>query len=227
MHEIEFAIAALPEPPVIYRVQLRPYSLGHELHLWRRGNPFITKTYGDFDKLPGNVQHIALLQAVNVCRRTYTENMVEDRRLWRTWTFISRFYDLKASIEKFRRYTEDGSAHFKAELPTGQGYGPSRMFGAPYLLRLYQFVCAHVPENERRQYSGARGQPSAWDYPKALAAMQNQCLAESEGRLNIHNPEDDIVEKRLAELDAAEAATGKLGGEALAAMAEKKAKPDA
>lgn len=74
MHEQLFSAAALPEPPRLFRVQLKPYSLGHELHLWRRNSPFLRLTFDEFDALPRGVRLTAAMQVVFVCSQTFKGN---------------------------------------------------------------------------------------------------------------------------------------------------------
>ena len=202
MHESQFALAALPEPPRIYRVQLRPYTLGHELHLWRSANPYRTRTFEEFEKLPGNIQHIATLQAVNICSNDFAANCRRPNPLWRLWNFIASFYNLSAATAQFWHYLDLGHSRFKAELPEGADVGAPRLLGAPYVARLYQHVCDNVPDREIRRHSPGK-HPTAWDYPMALAILLEQVRSEDRGNLSIHHWGDAIVDQRLSDLAAA------------------------
>lgn len=211
MHEPQLSLAVLPEPPVIYRVQLRPYTLGHELHLWRRANPYVTKSYAEFEQLPGNVQHAATLQAVNVCSRTYAQSCAGSGRWWKLWNFVSGFYSIAKATAAMWHHIDQGHSRFKAELPTTEYSGPPRFIGAPQILRLYQSILDNIPESERAFYTSHSSHRShkspftAWDFPMALAIMLDQARAEDRGALCIHSWKEDIIEREIAKLDAAEA----------------------
>lgn len=209
MHEAALAQAALPAPVVILHLAMMPYSLGHELLLHRRSNPFATQTQEGFNALPQEDQVSALIHASDVCSLTWKRNQWQPETRWQAWR-LDRVYkkwekslkktDWPVEIAEFRNYRQAGSICFEAELPTTASTGSVRYIGAPELLRLYQWLIANIPERELPE--------SAWDYPLGLARMHYQCKAEAEGGLEIYNwrqkVHDDYVREREAQRIAEE-----------------------
>lgn len=75
MHDEAFADSVRPAPCVILRLPMRDYSIGHELLLYRRRNPFVTlDNPAKFSQLPPMEQHRAVLEAAQVCGRSWAEN---------------------------------------------------------------------------------------------------------------------------------------------------------
>jgi hypothetical protein len=75
MHDEAFADSVRPAPCVILRLPMRPYSIGHELLLYRRRNPFVTlDDPAKFSQLPQLEQIRAVMEAAQVCARTWQEN---------------------------------------------------------------------------------------------------------------------------------------------------------
>ena len=205
MHEAALAQAALPAPVVILHLMMRPYSLGHELLLHRRSNPFVEKSNEEFIALDDETQIRAIIEAVDICSMTWEQNAFKPT----TWLQQFRYHnayakwnrrlieaDMYEAMIQFRNYQSLGKLAFEAELPTANTNGSVRYIGAPEILRLYQFVSKNVPSVD---WTGE----SAWDYPYGLARMQFQCHAEAEGMLEIYNwrqkAHDDYVKKRKAE----------------------------
>ncbi len=54
-------------------LQLRPYTLGHELLLWATRNPIPHLAPADFDALPEPQRHAALVAACDICNQTWLE----------------------------------------------------------------------------------------------------------------------------------------------------------
>lgn len=200
MHEAALARAAIPEPTRILRLPLKPYSLGHELALFIRSNPFVTHSQADFQKLKDTEKNAALLQAILVCSSSWFENQRKRKNL-RIWNFIRRFCDHELAFAQFENYKAQGRLEFKADFPSNSDC-KIRFIGAPQALRLYQFVVKNVPAFEILRYGA-----SVWDFPYSLAMMMMQAQAEEEGNLEIYNHRqkfhDDYVaemeEKRIAE----------------------------
>lgn len=212
MHERQFAAAVLPEPPRLFRLKLRPYSLGHELHLFRRNNPFLTESFDEFSGRPRGQRLAATMQAINVCAQGFASaSKPSGRFAWWLWQQIAQWCDLKVTAERLRAYLIEGRHGFKSELPTREGL-TVHYLGSPEILRLYQFVCDNVPEREIAVYSD-RKRVTAWDYPFALATMLWQSRSEMAGTLEIWSVRNEIEAARMAELDAAEAAAKAAGKE--------------
>ena len=203
MHEPLLSNAAMPQTPRIFRVSLRPYSLGHELHLHRRSSPFVTKTYGEICAMSRPEKLAATMQAVEVCSRDFAGNFTPARH-WGLWRRYCEWCDLKAAVQSFWGYITEGHAAFESELPSGEGY-TTRVIGAPEALRLYQFVCATLPRREIALYS-TRKRATAWDYPFALATMMKQSASESAGELSIYNWTNKALDDYAAQREAEKAA---------------------
>jgi hypothetical protein len=200
MHEALLSIALMPEPPRLFRVQLRPYTLGHELHLHRRGNPILDDemTYSKFCALSPGVKKAAVMQAVEICSRDFAGNMKPPKH-WGLWSAIVDWCNINAAVESLWRFLYESHTGFKAELPSGEGM-KTRMIGSPHILRLYQFVCDKIPLHEQAFYSN-RKQPTAWNFPYALATMLSQSDAETRGELSVYNSMNKAVDDFAAKRD--------------------------
>lgn len=75
------------------------------------------------------------------------------------------------------------------------------MPGAPFLLRLYQFLVTHLGVSEA----------AAWDYPYGFAKMQWQTYWESEGGLDLYNAHEAEFDAYVAQQEALETAKIKEG----------------
>jgi hypothetical protein len=189
MHEPLFSRAALPAPAAVCGIPLRPYSLGHELFLIRELNPFVT---GE-EVLPGD-----LMQAVWVCSSTFEEC----RDAHASWLYLLKVWlvsrrikkcDFKSETTAFRAYRADGSLEFKlSEIATPNNAPTPRPAGAPWLLRLHQFMVS--------QYRLTISQ--AWDFPLGEAKMRWASFWEQEGGLNIYNEHDASFDAYIAEQEA-------------------------
>lgn len=200
MHEAELALAVLPEPPRLFRLKLLPYSIGHELHLYRRASPFFSLKRAEFDVLPYGRKLAATMGAVHVCHQGFEAN-AKPSRGWSVWRVIARFHDLGKTIEAVRAHILSGHAGFQSELPSGDGHMKTRVLGAPELLRMYQFVCDTIPERELALYKcGSR--LTAWDYPLALAYMHWQARAELDGRLEVYSRIHQSIEQEIGRREA-------------------------
>lgn len=202
MHEQQFALAVLPEPPRLFRLQLKPYSIGHELHLYRRKSPFLLKSKVEFDDMAKDQRLVATMQAIHVCFQDFEDNRKKSGG-WRLWMEICQWYPLDDTANQFREYMIAGRTGFKSDLPTGDDPNVKiRFLGAPELLRHYQFICDTVPEREIGLYSRRR---TAWDYPMALAMMHSQARAELAGELSVYNWKDKALDDYIAEQESAAA----------------------
>ena len=98
--------AALPEPPKILGLQMRPYSLGHQIILSRHGCEILNGTvlYSDF------------IFSVLVCSHTW-EDWGKNKDSWllpfflKFWGWKNRKADLKEESRKFLQYLDDGRFH--------------------------------------------------------------------------------------------------------------------
>lgn len=206
MHEQILAQAALPEPPRIFRVQLRPYSLGHELHLYRRNSPYLMKSGAEFMQMSRGQRLAMTMQAVSVCSRTFQQNQ-KPARGWGWWRQVAQWMDLDAAIGAVWDYLRAGRMELESSLPDSTTPGMVvRYLGTPPLLRLYQEVCDTMPHREIAMYGR-----TAWDYPLGLAKMLQQARDETAGRIQVFNFKDELERKYIAEQEALAASEAKEG----------------
>lgn len=193
MHEPLLAQAALPAPAVVLGMLLRPYSLGHDLHLIREGNPLSAGSpFASQDHL---------VQAVFICCHSWDEMRRAPHdpfigpKLW-LWRRRARKLDFKAELQNFIDYQRDGSLEFKLSDIAHTDRKTPRAPGAPFLLRLHAFLMTHLRLTESQ----------AWDYPYGLATMRWECHWEQEGGLDIYNAHDAEFDAYVAEQEAKGAA---------------------
>lgn len=196
MHEAAFARAALPATTQVLGMVLRPYSIGHDLFIQREAL-----------ESPTNAN---LIQSVLICCHGWTEA----RRLsgdWllglklRIWGRRLRKVDWPREREKFEQYRIEGCLEFRLSEIIRPGRAPrSRPPGAPFLLRLHQFLVTRLHKTEAE----------AWDYPLGLAKMQWAAYWEEEGGLQIYNWEDAEHDAFVAKMEAEEQAELKGGSNA-------------
>ncbi len=217
MHEKLFASAVLPEKPVVLKLPLLPYSLGHELFLFRRNNPILLLDDTELLSLPVDVRIQSIIDAVDICSQQWAElhrspsNWRERFKLKRIWAKWERALKCEQNdlnyytnqIASFRAYIAVGKQDFPGHIPD-DAEGESSYVGAPESLRLYQFLCAHVPAAELATYG-----TSAWDFPYGLARMQFSAHLESDGRWSIYNWKDQCHDNYVAEREAQRKAEGK------------------
>jgi hypothetical protein len=196
MHEPLLAGAALPEPPILFRLRLRPYSIGHELHLWRRANPMVSNPFSEIKALERSKRLAAVMQAVHVCANDFAGNFKPIKNL-RLWTWIARRANLDDSMVALWNYIQIGRSAFEADF---QSDVKTRPIGCPAILRLYQFICENVPDREILIYGRSR-----WDFPFSLAVMMMQAHEERDGGLSIRNFVDVAREDYVQEMDRLEA----------------------
>ncbi len=194
MHEALLSRALLPAPTVVLGLELRPYSLGHELLLIRDNNPL---AYADNPP----VNRGALERAALICSSTFAQAQALD--VWLSlkviiWRRYWRRLDTAAEVEKFRAYQKEGALEFPlSNTPRPDRHGTARVSGAPFLLRLYLFLTTQ-----------ARIAPAeAWNYPVGLAKMLWQAHHEEAGALDLYNIHDAEYDRQVAELKAREAAS--------------------
>lgn len=206
MHEPQLSVATLPATPRLFRVRLRPYSLGHEIHLYRRSSPFLDKDWTEFCAIPRGEKLAFTMQAIEVCSRDYAGNLRPPKN-WGLWRRYCEWCDLDATVKTLWNYLHQAHDGFQSDIPSREGYA-TRIIGAPHVLRLYQFVLEKVPRHELSFYSNPK-HPTAWDFPYSLATMMLQTEAELKGDISIFNYKDkalaDFAAKRDLEVEHEEA----------------------
>jgi hypothetical protein len=192
MHEAALAQAALPARTIILGTLLRPYSLGHELFLIRENNPIIAGATITYEELE---------QAVLICCQTWREYGEENFwgglkfRLWkwRTWHWRRLLRNqISAETEKFHNYRAAGSLEFPSSQIYQPGRAPGRLPGAPFLLRVHQFLIAELELSHEE----------AWDYNFGLAKMQWHAFWEKEDACDIENAHEVELKRYRDEEDA-------------------------
>jgi hypothetical protein len=198
MHEAVLAQAALPTPARILGLRLRDYSLGHELFLIRENNPLAQKTTTDGHRL---TQIGALKQAVLICSCSFEEARGMHRdplmrvKLW-LWNRAIRKWERMGSrrgmasevvwgaeLERFRNYQRSRDLELPvSNMPDADGGKPGRPYGAPFLLRVQQFLVMKLGLSDAE----------AWNYPYALGVLQWETWCETEGSLRLANHQDAV-----------------------------------
>lgn len=188
MHEPLLAQAALPAPEIVLGMLLRPYSIGHELFLIRERSPLLTSAAAS---------RSALSRAVLICSTSWEEgrHIPFERflglKFW-IWRRRTRNLPLNGEIVAFRRYRRAGSLEFPLADTIRPSGTPPRPPGAPFLLRLQQWLMITLNLSESQ----------AWDYPLGLAKMRWATHWEQEAGLEIYNFHDAEFERFVAEQEA-------------------------
>lgn len=207
MHDAAFARAVLPAPATILGLPLRPYSIGHELHLLRENSPLLQldsplpTLQSALPTLPD--PRVALSYAALVCCNTWRENQRLNHdwfirpklALWRLRLRLGRV-DFTRETLAWLAYRDAGSLEFPLSHVSRPDRKPSRPPGAPFPLRILQFVILHLGIRE----------PDAYDYPYGLAKMHWATYWETQDGLEIHNEHDEAHERFVAEQEALAAA---------------------
>jgi hypothetical protein len=190
MHEAAFSQAALPAPARVLGLNLKPYSLGHELWLTREQNPL---------SLSFNGQNAAVLvsglpAASLICSQNFAQIHAMNGDFWiglklKLWSCRLKKLNLATELAAFLEYRTRGTLAFPDEPASGE---KGRAFGAPLLLCLFEFV--------RRNTST---DAEAWDYPYGLAQMRYAAWLESEGRFKIKNAHETEHDRAFAEWEKA------------------------
>lgn len=183
MHELALSRAALPAPVTCLGRELKPYSLGHELWLIRESNAVLR---GSVEGLHG---------AVLICSHTWDE--LKELRSWRwqsldlkLWHWRTRKIDPRAELLKFIEYRNNGLLEFApSEIIRPDRETSGRTLGAPFILRLQQWLMTHFRITESQ----------AWDYPVGLAKMRWATHWEAEGCFEIKNAAEAEFDEFVAE----------------------------
>lgn len=181
MHEREYSEAVVPRHTTVLLLSLRPYSIAHEIWLTARGNPLAA---GELDGLSLEQMQAALVEAVMICAQTHAEILAMDRdrlltlkiRVWQ-WRIRKLLkYKLALELGKFLAYRGRGlDGPPLEEMPLS--CRPGRPAGAPFVLRLKQFLVMRLglKEAEALDYPLCRAQWewAAWGESEELAWIRN------------------------------------------------------
>lgn len=206
MHEAALARAAQPVPVIVLGLMLRPFSIGHMLQFYREG---LVESASR-----GIMTPVELTAAVLVCSQSWEQSSGIERdhllplKMWawkkRVEREAKRNAKLRAAVgalpdyfpserDTFNAYLIAGSADFAiSETPRADRSSSSRIPGAPFILRLQQWLMTHLRFTEAQ----------AWDYPFGLAKMRWATHWEMEGGLDIENEHDKSFDRFVAEHEA-------------------------
>lgn len=173
MSELAFAEAARPRPRRILRVQLLPYSIGHELILIRYRSPLLFLDPEDFSGLDAPLRRMATLQAVSVCSRTWEENTQPERWL-RLWGWLIRNEDFDKAADEFRAHRNEGSTCPSILPPENGDDEYARAPGSPLMCRLLDYA------------ANALG-PGVFNQPLGMVQWMYFAHKEHEGALRVEN----------------------------------------
>lgn len=176
-----FAEATRPRPRRILRVPLLPYSIGHELILQQRKNPLL---YEGFPLIPEKEQHIAIIEAVLICSRTWEQNSKPERGL-KIWLWLIRKDNFKKAAIEFMQYRADGSSCPRIAPPDREDDG--RALGAPFHCRVLAYA---APIFGKAVFDKALGMLQ-WMY-FAWAESEGQCRIENDFERQVREETEQI-----------------------------------
>lgn len=228
MHDFAFAECARPARFAVLGCPLLPYTIGHEILLWRYQNPLLGLTREQFDALPATEQVAALTRAVTICTRTWRETLqggfflprVRTRgpRLarvpfWRRWwnrpptaaapEVLDAGTDWPVEIAEFRNYLAAGRYLFPSPDPQADHIcARTNGYDSSRDCRGRSFGAPHAAQ--LINFCLARpalmdGVSSVYDLPLALTSALYFTHLESEGSLRIENAEEYRLKHELAE----------------------------
>jgi len=206
MHEAALARAAQPVPVIVLGMLLRPFSIGHILQFHREGIVDAASR--------GIMTPQELTSAVLICCQSWEQSAGIERDTFlplKMWAWKKRVeWAAKRNAKRrtaagllpdyfpgerdtFNAYLIAGSADFPiSDTPRNDRSSPSRIPGAPFILRLQQWLMTRFGITEA----------AAWDYPFGLAKMRWATHWEMEGGLDIENEHDKSFERFVAEHEA-------------------------
>lgn len=183
--------AAIPNPVIVLRMRLRPYSIGHELLLRRLESPFISG---------GGVGIADLIHAVLICSLDYRHGLkalecgTGTRLFMRLWRVTIWTLNAPAEIQAFEDYREDGLWCPDLKIPT-----VGRDINSPRLFRLMGSLMADFGFTEE----------AALNCPIAKANAYFCARGDENGTVDLFSPRDQALFDKLREMpdDAPELAT--------------------
>lgn len=182
MYEAAFANAALPPKSFILKLSLLTYSIGHEIRLLARNNPFVCG---------GEIQRKHLIEAVLICHHDWqaTEGMDKDwllRFKIKIWLHRIRNENIELAIADFKNYLAANSTSPPTQDAPSETSQRAR--GAPFVQRLIQFLILVMGKTELE----------ALNYSYGLAVWHFCCYGEENGGMIIPNASEDNFEKMVS-----------------------------
>ena len=184
MQDQAFAAAVRPAPRRILRCSLLPFSIGHELLLFREGNSLLLDK-SLFGELTAEQRCFAVVRAVQICSRTWRQNQRPDRWV-RLWSRLIRREDPDGAAEEFRSYRDEGSTFPPIKPEKGSD---TRELGAPFLARLIAFA-------------GPIFGQAVFDQPLGMIQWLYFAHVEYEGGCKVKNAFDLQVDAEIAQHQA-------------------------
>ena len=194
MHELIFADSAQPETIAVLGLQMRAYSLGHELVLLRHRSPFLCLSRAGFDELPMAEQVKAITFAALVCAD-------QPPRWHRLWRWRNRKANWALEIAEFRNYLDSArkimpamSADDEADAEAyeianrGEKMTSGRGLGSPFIAQLITFCL----QDMRLTYAEALESPFGVVANLYFAAM------ESKGQIYVENHKEALARADMA-----------------------------
>jgi hypothetical protein len=196
MHDFAFSDAVQPDKYQILGLNLRDYTIGHEILLFRHRNAIVAPKE-HFDLLPASQQRLALIRAVTVCARTWEENQKPFKWL-NLWLWRNRNANISVGIADFRNYrasaqyvlpSPDLQVDYAANGPRQEG----RSAGSPLTAQLINFI-------SEKSYC-----KNPFNFPFSLALFLYLAHLEAEGNIKIENHKEMTwrleTEKHLADIE--------------------------
>lgn len=178
MHETEFSEAFCQAPATVLGLELRPFSIGHEIGLWRRGNPLVWCSEEGFDSYSGDYKLRIISEAATSCCKKMPFFV-------RRWCGRVLKMDLDVESEKFIAYRDSARKEFPTvAMPKTPG-AAFHYFGAPELPRLINYLSEKHTLLIHAHYEG-----SPLNVPVGLARMLYLADAEVAGNVWLENHND-------------------------------------
>lgn len=191
MHEAALAQAALPHPVYVLGLKMRPYSIGHELWLIRRGNLLLS---GGFTKRDVYDAAIACSESWGGIQKLSCDKLLFLKTT--LWRWKTRKADFSLEAKAFLEYRAAGSMFFEVDDSLSSGFEYGRQPGAPFILRLASLLVTKHSETWS----------TVFDFPLGLAQMIYQSHLENDGAMKVWNSANEAFRKYIEEEEAKEAA---------------------
>ncbi len=169
--------AAVPNPPRILGLQLKPYSLGHDLILTALENKFLEADRSIDDLFIG----------VFVCSQSWSEWGRWSNSRWlpvslRIWRWFIRTKDIRDAFNLFENYLELGRDCPDINMPVA-AVGKASSFGSPWQERLKIFLVCKLGLTENE----------AMNRPLALSNFDWACHGEMDKTLELFSEKDEAL----------------------------------
>jgi hypothetical protein len=204
MHTAWYSAAVPNAPPLVLKLRMRPYCLGHEILLRRFNSPFaagaderqskkaVSKLFGEFTLPPITPDDLVL--ACLICCQSFEGALKTLESRWLSWLLriwrwrLGRRVDWTAEIAAFCSYRIDG-----VWMPEINRKPNQKTLASPWQFRLLVILM----ENFRMSES------EALNFPMAKAHLLYCARGEMEGNVDLFSEDDEALLNKVAEMDAA------------------------